>query len=269
MTSPEAAGQPTIDPPPTDDAFLGGALRLLQPVRGYRAGLDAVLLAAIAVPETDRAMRVLDVGAGVGTAGLCAAWRNKAAQVTLLEREGELVRLAAANIERNGLGERVRVVEADIAATGETLAAAGIAADSFGRVITNPPFHAEGRGTAAPAGLKARAHAMAEGSLDDWARFMARMTAPGGTATLIHKADALAELLAALDRRFGALSVLPVLARAGEPAIRVVVSGIKGSRAPLTLLPPLLVHGPDGEFTPTLQQVLREGAGLPLGPIGS
>jgi tRNA1(Val) A37 N6-methylase TrmN6 len=259
MTRPEAGLAET-----TDDAFLGGALRLLQPARGYRAGLDAVLLAAVAVPEAGRPMRVLDVGAGVGTAGLCNAARNKEARVTLLERECGLVELAAANIERNALGDRVGVAEADLSASGEALAAAGLEPDSFDRVIANPPFHTEGRGTAAPVGLKARAHAMAEGSLDDWARFMARMAAPGGTATVIHKADALAALLGAFDRRFGDLRVLPVHSRADRPAIRVIISGIKGSRAPLALLAPLVLHGPDGGFTPIVEQILRSGAGLPL-----
>ena len=103
---------------------------------------------------------------------------------------------------------------------------------------------------------------MAETDLDQWARFMARMAAPGGAFTLIHKAEALAALLAVLDGRFGALALLPLHPRAGEPAHRIIVSGIKGSRAPLSLLPGFVLHADDGTFTPQAQAILREGAAL-------
>src|SRR5262245_44871055 len=100
----------------TDDVFLGGRLRLLQPAKGFRAGLDAVLLAAATDIATDRGVRVLDAGAGVGTAGLCLAARVAAAQVTLLELVPALAALARANVARNQLSDRVQVIEADVCA---------------------------------------------------------------------------------------------------------------------------------------------------------
>jgi len=247
---------------PTDDAFLGGRLRVLQPRSGYRAGLDAVMLAA-AAPAAE-AMRVLDLGAGVGTAGLCLARRVETAHVTLLEREPLLVRLAQENVARNELVARVRVVEGEVGMAAAALQALDVAEESFDHVLANPPFHDLDAGTVAPDALKAGAHAMPEAELPRWARFMARMTRPGGGITVIHKAEALIRLLAALDGRFGALCVLPLYPRADAPAHRVIVQGVKGSRAPPALLPGFVLHGAGDAFTPEAQAVLRDGAPLPM-----
>ncbi len=250
------------DDAPTDDAFLGGALHILQPATGYRAGLDAVMLAAAVT--ADGPSRVLDVGAGVGTAGLCLARRAASARVTLFEKEPALVRLARENVRRNGMAERVSVVEGDVGLSAETAKALGLEPESFHHVIANPPYHDADGGTAAPDPLKAGAHAMPDEGLERWARFMARMAVPGGSVTVIHKAEALPRLLAAFDGRFGALQILPLHPRASTPAHRVIVAGRKGSRAPLTLLPGFALHGDDGAFTPQAQAILRGGAALRL-----
>jgi tRNA1(Val) A37 N6-methylase TrmN6 len=248
----------------TDDAFLGGALRVLQPQDGYRAGLDAVLLAASARVEKGGAARVLDVGAGAGVVGLAVAHRVDTASVTLVERDPELAALARANVDRNGLTTRVRVVEGDVTRPLRELEELAPLADSFDHVLANPPFHTEGRGTAAGDAFKATGHAMPEGSLDRWVRFMAAMAKPGGTATLIHRAEALGDILPVLSGRFGALVVLPIHSHDGDPASRVLVRGTKGSRAPLQLLAGLVLHNPDQGFRPEVEAILRGGAPLVL-----
>jgi tRNA1(Val) A37 N6-methylase TrmN6 len=250
----------------TDDAFLGGALTILQPMSGYRAGLDAVLLAA-AVPARAHRLRALDVGAGVGTAGLCLARRLTNSDVTLLEKEPALALLAADNVERNGLSSRVVVVEGEVGMQASLLGARGIAPESFDHVIANPPYHSSHAGTSAPDVLKSGAHSMPEESLDVWARFLARMATPGGGSTVIHKAEALGRLLAVLEGRFGALKILPLHPRAGAPAQRVIVQGTKGSRAPATLLAGFVLHGEGDAFTSEAQAILRKGAALPMGPL--
>lgn len=263
----EAEAGPSQSPaeqPVTDDAFLGGSLHILQPKDGYRAGVDAVLLAAAAPAEAGRGERVLDVGAGVGVVGLALARRVADVDVTLVERDPGLVRLARSNIERNGLSGRVQAIEADVERPlGEQPALAALAG-SFDHILANPPFHIEGRGTAAPDATKAASNAMAEASLVRWLRFLAAMARPSGTVTVIHKAEALPALLAACEGRFGALEVLPIHARAGMPAIRVIVQGIKGSRAPPSLLPQLTLHGDDNGFRPEVERVLRHGARLEI-----
>ncbi len=253
----------------TDDAFLGGALSVLQPAGGYRAGLDAVLLAAACGARAGEGACVLDAGAGVGVAGLCVARRVADAQVTLVEREPALVEIARQNVARNGLEARVRVVALDVEEGGAAINRAqtaasmeGVPAGAYTHVIANPPYYAEGHGTRPPGHLKAASHQMADGALDQWCRFLATAAANDGLVTVIHRAEALAELLDGLGRRFGALRVLPLHSRAGEAAHRVIVQGRKGSRAPLSLLQGLVLHGDGHAFVPTIDAVLRHGAAL-------
>jgi tRNA1(Val) A37 N6-methylase TrmN6 len=222
-----------------------------------------VLLAATV--EARRGAQVLDVGAGVGVVGLCVAHRLPGVRVTLVERDPRLAALARRNVERNDLGARVRVVEADLLLPLGANPELAAGAESFDHVVANPPFHAEGRGTAASDPVKAGANAMPAGALDRWARFLAAMARPGGLVTLIHRAEALAEALAALEGRFGGTVVLPVHPREGQPAARVLVRAVKGSRAPLGLLPGLILHNADHSFRPRLAAVLHDGAALPLG----
>ena len=248
------------NPHVTEDAFLGGQVMVRQPKSGYRAGLDAVFLAASVPSGCVQICRVLDLGAGVGTVGLCVAARCMQAQVTLLEREPQLAMLAAENIVLNRLEARVRVVNTAIGSSAEALTGHDVYADGFDHVLANPPYHGEGRGTAAADALKAASHAMPEEGLDDWVRFMARMAAPGGTATMVHKADALPAILSAFAGRFGGVRVLPIYPREGEVANRVIVQGIKGSRAPMVLLPGFVLHAEGNAFTCAAQAVLRQGA---------
>jgi tRNA1(Val) A37 N6-methylase TrmN6 len=251
----------------TDDAFLGGRLGILQPADGYRAGLDAVILAAACGARSGSDARVLDAGAGVGVAGLCVARRVADATVTLVEREPALVEIARRNVARNGLKERVRVVEMDISDGGAAIhrlreSDAGLGAGTFSHVIANPPYFTEGSGTRPPVHFKAAAHQMADGALDQWCRFLATAADGDGLVTVIHRAEELGALLDRLGRRFGALRVLPIHPRTGAKAHRVLVQGRKGSRAPLSLLEGLVLHGGSNAFVPTIDAVLRHGAAL-------
>lgn len=253
---------PADIPPITRDLFLGDKLVISQPKKGYRAGVDAVLLAACvdaAGPAT-----LLDVGAGAGTVGLCAAVRLTQLQVVLLEREPALAALAQQNIEANGLAGRARAVCAQVTSTAGELDAHGLLPDSFDYCVANPPFHDESAGTLPPNAFKAGSHAMPEGALEDWARFLARMVRPGGKVAMIHKAEALEILMAVMGPRFGALTVFPIFPRPGETAIRVIVRGVKGSRAPLRLRPGLILHGHGNAFTPEATDLLRHGAALKI-----
>jgi len=240
----------------TDDAFLGGQLAILQPTRGYRAGIDAVLLAAAAPVVAGET--VIDAGAGVGVVGLAIARRVPGSRAVLIEREPVYADLAARNIERNGLSDCVRVIEADVIGAAPPHDMPGVA----DHVVTNPPYQVEGRGRPPDDPLKASAHEMPAGSLEAWLRFCARATRPGGRLTLIHRADALGDLLVGLENRFGGLTIRPIHPRADAPAVRVLIQGIKGSRAPLALAPPLILHDRDGGFRPDVEAVLRAGAAL-------
>lgn len=261
MTTADEASTGANRLPVTEDAFLGGRVRLLQPRSAYRAGVDAVFLAAAAAAKPGQ--RALDVGAGVGTVGLCLAVRT-GAEVVMLEQDPSLAALAHENAARNGLVERVRAVCGRVGLGEREAIALRLAPESFEHVLANPPYHDRARGTVAADPAKADAHAMVAAELEVWVRFMARMACPGGTATLIHKAEALPAVLAAFSTRFGALKVLPLHPRAEAPANRVIVQGVKGSRAPLVLLPAFVVHGSGQAFRPQAEAILRDGAPLTI-----
>jgi len=224
-----------------------------QPATGFRAGLDAVMLAAAVPPENGD---VLELGSGAGTASLCLAARLPGVRVTGIELEADLVVLAAANAATNGWADRVCFVQGDIF----DLPAAY--QRQFKQVISNPPFHGEA-GQAAPDPAKARA-LQDGGRLADWLAAGVKRTASGGTFTAILRADRLGEALAALPG--GGVSVFPLWPKVGTAAKRVILQLRQGSRAPLRLLPGLVLHQADGSWTAEADTVLREGKGLGLQP---
>jgi tRNA1(Val) A37 N6-methylase TrmN6 len=247
----------------TDD-FLGGRLSIVQPRGGHRAGSDAVFLAA-AVPAKS-GERVLDIGAGVGVAGLCLMARVPGIAVTAVEIDAGLGALAGENAARNGFTAQFEAITADVTAPGKALAAAGLRAESYDHLIANPPFHTEGSVRAAPDAARASAHVMSQGGLAAWVRFFAAMAKPGALLTLIHRPDCLDELLTLLDGRFGDFAVFPLFAKEEEPAPRIIVQAKKGSRAGLSLLQGLVLHHQDGRYTDEAEAVLRGGEALRLRP---
>jgi tRNA1(Val) A37 N6-methylase TrmN6 len=246
----------------TEDAVLGGALRLRQPRWGHRVGHDAVLLAAACPAQAGE--HVVDLGAGVGAAGLAVAARACDTTVTLVEIDPELAALAAENAELNGLAARVGSVTLDAAAPARAFAAAGLVPESVARVLMNPPFNDPVRQQTSPDCRRLLAHAAPREALAAWTRTAARLLRPRGTLTVIFRADGLVDLGRALESVFGAIMVLPVYPKPDEPAIRVLVRATKASRAPLALLPGLVLNDAGGYPTPQAEAVLRGGATLPL-----
>ncbi len=247
--------------PTTIDHFLGGRLEIEQPASGrHRAGLDALLLAAT-VPETASG-RLVDLGAGVGTAGLAAALRAPDLAVRLAERDAEALRLAAANIRRNRLETRASVVEVDLLGRAGPREAV-LPRETAEHVILNPPFWRAGAVRRSPRPARAAAHVLDAGGLEDWARVAAATLAPHGRLSLIFRGDGLDEILAALAGRFGAISIRPIHPRDGEPAHRLLVTAIKGSRASALILPGLVLHPPASHaYLPTAEAILRGEIGL-------
>ncbi len=247
----------------TEDAFLGGALNILQPREGPRAGLDAVFLAA-ACPAAS-GQRVLDAGTGSGIVALAVARRMADAMVTGVEIDTRLVRLAEMNAARNGLGDRAAFVPGDVTGPAAALQAAGLALEGFDHVLANPPFLNIGEARLPPEPMRRRAHALAPDELARWVKCLAAFCRPKGTATIVHRADALLRLLGQLEGRFGGLTVYPLYPREGEPASRILIHGRKGSRAGVTLARGMVLHGADNGFTPAASAILRDGARLVIG----
>ncbi len=230
-------------------------MQLCQPAKGYRAAIDPVLLAA-AVPARS-GERVLDLGCGVGAAALCLLTRVPGVEAAGLELQGPLARLAAANAELNGLDRRFAVFEGDILRPPSALAAGG-----FDRVMLNPPYLAAGANR--PPSGSPRALATHEGAatLVDWLEAAHSLLKPKGELVAIHRADRLDALLAGLEGRAAGIRIFPLWPAAGKPAKRVLVAARKAAAAPLVLAAGLVLHEPDGGFTPQAEAVLRGAAAL-------
>jgi tRNA1(Val) A37 N6-methylase TrmN6 len=261
MTRADAAAKPPSGT--TLDEFLGGRIAVLQPEQGHRAGSDAVFLAAAVAAKPG--MRVLDAGAGVGVAGLCLLSRVAGVALTAVEIDPGLSALAERNAARNGFAASFAAVTADVTAPAERLLAAGLKRESCDEVMANPPFYREGEVRAAPDAARKAAHVMGEDALEAWVRFFATMAAPKGWLTLIHRPQSLTELLPLIEARFGAITLFPLFAKAGEPATRVILRAKKGSRQALRLLRGLVLHESDGRYTAAAEAVLRQGQALDLG----
>ncbi len=247
----------------TEDAFLGGRLRLRQPKSGHRAGHDAMLLAA-ATPARP-GDRVVDFGAGVGAAGLAVARRVAAIEIVLVEIDEALAALARGNAASNGI--EAKVVAMDIASSADAFAAAGLQPDSIDAVLMNPPFNDSARHRSSPDSSRESAHVAGAATLENWVHAARRILKSGGVLTLIWRADALGGVLAALDRGFGSLAILPVHGDATAPAIRILVRAIKGGRAPTQIYAGLMLNDKSGVPNKQLQEILAGTGALPLATL--
>ncbi|MBP2298885.1 tRNA1(Val) (adenine(37)-N6)-methyltransferase [Azospirillum picis] len=237
------------------DFLLGGRVRLLQPASGYRAAIDPVFLAAATAATAGE--RVLDVGTGTGAAALCLAARVPGVTVVGLEQRADACGFARRNAALSGLAEQVAVVEGDLLAPPDGLAPGG-----FDRVMMNPPYLRSDAASHPPDAWKAAANVEGAAGLPDWVRFASRMLKPRGSLTMVHRADRIDDILAALQGRFGSLVLAPLWPRPGQDAKRLLVIARKGGRAPARLAAGLVVHGADGGYSTEAARVLRDAGAL-------
>lgn len=239
----------------SDDKLLGGRLAVWQPERGHRVGIDAVFLAA-AVPAIAGQL-ALEGGTGVGAASLCLASRVQGLRIDAIELDPELAELARQNTLRNGLQDNVEIYCGDITAPPYR-----ITANTYHHVFMNPPFLQAQTASASPDGARARAHQESGANLRDWIKFAVSMARPGGCITLIHRADRLDDVLAAMKGRAGGCEVFPLWPGDAKPAKRVIVRAYKGNDAPLRLLPGLVLHDGTAKYSDAAEAVLRHAGAL-------
>jgi len=244
----------------TEDAFLGGKLRLRQPKSGHRAGHDAMLLAAATPARTGD--RVVDFGAGVGAAGLAVATRVAGIKPVLVEIDEALAALARSNATANAIATEVLAL--DVTAGAETFASSGLLPDSVDVVLMNPPFNDATRHRASPDQAREAAHVATAETLEGWIHAARRILKSGGHLVMIWRADGIADVLAALGRGFGSLMILAVHADATSPAIRVLVRATKGGKAPACLLSGLVLNDAALRPTPDAQTIMAGETALPL-----
>ncbi len=245
-----------VDTDLSDDKFLMGRLRLLQPMRGYRAATDPVLLAAACPAVTGQ--RVLDLGCGAGAASLCLGVRVPALALAGLEVQPAYADLARRNADRNG--QAMEVHEGDLTTMPAPLRR------GFDHVIANPPYY-PGGGTPSPVTVRDRALRV-DTPIAAWVAAAAARLDPGGWLTMIFATPCLPEALSALPPKMGSALVLPLAPRQGREAPRVILRARKGGRSPFRLLAAFVLHdgaAHDGDresYTPAANAVLRDGADL-------
>jgi tRNA1(Val) A37 N6-methylase TrmN6 len=191
----------------------------------------------------------VDLGAGIGTAGLALLARNAARHVTFVEIDPELARLAGVNAERNGLAGKAITVQSDVARLARRGGPPKPAAASADLVIMNPPFNDPAQRRASPDPARRRAHTAPDGEIESWVEAAGRLLKSNGRIVLIHRPESIASILGALDPHFGAAEIIPIHARADAPAIRIIVRAQKGKRTPLALRPAFVLTGHDNRPT--------------------
>ena len=243
----------------TEDGFLGGRLTVEQPARGYRAGIDPVLLAA-AVPALS-GESVLELGTGVGTAILCLGHRVPGLELVAVERHQDLAMLARRNLDRNGI--EAQVVTADLADMPEL-----VKGRHFDHVIANPPFFDRQKGS--EASVRDREGGRGENTpLALWIDTAIRRLRPKGRLTMIQRSDRLPDLLSAVGARLGDIRILPICGRQGRPSETLILTGRKGTKGALKLLSPFVLHegdrhdGDRDSYRPEARAILRDGGALP------
>lgn len=247
-------------PETTEDALLGGRLRLLQPRRGHRAGTDAMLLIA----ACGEGARAVDLGSGPGPIGLGLLALGRFREAVLVERDPAAAALARANIALNGLEARAALVEADLTARAALLEPLGLRAGMADLAVANPPYNEPSRHRASPRAARAQAHEMAPELAQAWLKAALRLLTANGRLALIHRPEALPWLLPLIAARMGAVTILPVHARAGEPASRVLIGARAQTKAPARILPALVLHEDDGRFTPLGRSIHAGEAAIAL-----
>lgn len=238
-----------------EDWLLGHRVRVTQPKRGYRAGMDAALLAAACPARPGE--RVIEAGCGPGAVLLQVAMRCPSVQLFGVERESASVDLARANVIANDLSTRIEVAHGDVAAGFKALEQ-----PRFDWALSNPPFFDGDAALRAPAPER-RAAWIAEDGLMAWTDFLTKAVRDGGSIVVIHRADRLDDILGLLAPKAGSFQIRPVHPFADQPAKRVLVRAVKTGKAPLQLLPPLVLHDTSGaKHTPEADSILRGEAAL-------
>lgn len=236
-----------------ENAVMGGRVRLLQPAKGYRAGMDAALLAAAAGAASSD--RLFEAGCGAGAVLMQIAGRAPGVSLTGLERDPAMAELARRNASLN-------VADAEILTGDVAKGFRALGLDPFDIAVSNPPFFDDPGALRAPGPGKTGAW-MADDGLEAWTGFLLKAVREGGSIVMIHRADRLADILALLAPKAGSFAIRPIHAFAGDPAKRVLVRAIKTGKAPLRLLPALVLHDRGGaKHTAEAEAILRGEAGL-------
>ncbi len=237
----------------TNDYLLNHKVKIFQPVNGYRASTDAVILSAL--PEKIKNKdRILDIGSGTGAISLCLAHRLQQYDIQIhgFELQPELTELANLSAQVNDFSHFLHYHNIDIRSN-----KIPEKANSFQHVITNPPYSESDMKSPNPS--KSLAHNFAEFNLNNWIQFCLKMLAPFGYFYMINRAEALPQILSSLHGKAGEINIIPLYSKPQQNAKRVLVSARKNSKTPAVIKPTFIIHQDDGNYTWQAEQILRYG----------
>lgn len=238
----------------TKDYLLDKKVTIFQPIDGYRASTDAVLLSAM-IDDNIKNVKILDVGSGTGAISLCLAQRLKDNNVQIkgLELQTQLCELANLSAQQNEF-DFVKFFNIDI---GEKIKHPELAYCSFDIVITNPPY--SDHDMPSPNKSKASAHNHSISGLTEWINFCLKMLKPYGKIYMVNRVEALPEICCALQKKAGNLTILPIYSKENQKAKRIIISAQKDSKSPCNILRNFITHDNEGKYTSDAQKILREG----------
>lgn len=237
---------------PKEIYVLGKSLRLLQAEDGFQTGLDAVMLAAACPAKAGD--HILDLGCGVGSAGLCALYRLPETSLTGIDIQADHVELATQNAALNDMSARATFLHSDVREFEE---------QRFDHIICNPPYMEAGAHSASPSVKRAKALGHDDTTLEEWITCAFNAIKGRGSLTMIHRADMTDKIILSLGRRFGDIEIIPLWPKAGQNAKRVIIRAIKHAKGPATLHSGLVLHDESG-YTPQAEDILRNAVPLKI-----
>jgi tRNA1(Val) A37 N6-methylase TrmN6 len=229
---------------------LNKRLHLSQAEGGFRSSIDAVLLAAACPIQAGQSL--LDIGCGVGTAGLCVLKRVPGTHLTGIDVQEDHIEIAAQNAKQNEMQAHFKCADVRDYVRHENNRNA-----QFDHMICNPPYNEANSHLRSPSDAKALAMGHGETTLEDWIECVNRNLKSGGSFTMIHKADMIDKIILAFDGRFGDVEIFPLWPRAGVAAKRVIVRALKGRKTPATIHAGLVLHQENGDYTQDAEDILR------------
>ncbi len=271
---------------PNEVHLLNKRIALRQPEQGFRPGLDSVMLAAACPAEGGQS--VLDLGCGVGSAGLCVLARVPGVTLTGIDIQEDHIALARENAALNDMEERAEFISSCITELcdmdtlppylnyvksnrgGRSNTAPKTGAKKqvsekhrFDHIICNPPYLEAGNHLRSPDEQKATANGHeGDTSLEDWLRAAFENLRSGGTLSMIHRANMVDKIIQGLGKSYGAIEIIPLWPKAGVPAKRVIIRAIKDRKSPSIINPGIVLHEENGDYTPEAEEILRGAAAI-------
>ena len=228
--------------------LLNGRVKLLQPSFGLRASTDSVLLASVLRAKAGES--ILDMGCGTGSVGLCA-----------LERLGDLnLKLTGIDIQADLVAVACKNAQNQKFITGDITDKTHFAAESFDHILLNPPYFEDGKKQ--PSANESRDIAFRTNNFKSWIASALHWVKQGGSVSVIHKPDALDQILAHASGKFGAIEVFPIYSKHNASAIRVVVTMVRNRKTPMIIHPPVILFNEDGSESARSKAILRDARGL-------